>query len=89
MLLHPGEDNKNEKIEWKGLTIDNIKRFAKSGGGGEQSRSDSAARMWLWLADAGPPYDAQPSVGVNTCPLPKSSSQSKSRRYFSCFRCFA
>ena len=52
----------NNKPRIAELTPANVQLLAKQNH--ESGRSSSTERMWRWLADAGPPYEAQPSVGV-------------------------
>jgi hypothetical protein len=48
------------------LTADNVAHFRKQQSGtSAESKTD---RMWKWLEESGPPFDAQPSVGVLTRP---------------------
>lgn len=78
------------------LTSSNVQQLTKQAG--EPGKASTTERMWKWLADAGPPYDVQPSVGVATRPAQAAASQQSSKLgtqksskggLFACFKCFS
>lgn len=79
------------------LTLSNVQQYTDLIR--DEGRASTAERIRIWLQDAGPPYDVQPSVGVPTKGSHNFVSGFTNRngppkrdghfRWLSCFRCIS
>jgi hypothetical protein len=83
------ESVRGAKYRTTELTASNVQQLTKQQYGGESSKASTTERMWRWLADAGPPYEVHPSVGVPSKPPLRQTSTDSRIKLPSCFSCFS
>jgi hypothetical protein len=83
------ESVRGAKYRTTELTASNVQQLTKQQYGGESSKTSTTERMWRWLADAGPPYEVNPSIGVSSKPPLHQTNGNSGIKLFACFKCFS
>ena len=81
------ESVRGAKYRTTELTASNVQQLTKQQYGGESSKASTTERLWRWLADAGPPYEVHPSIGVSSKPPIHRTNGTTGSKLFSCFKC--